>query len=73
METKKVLLNWLPPALVTHPSPSCSILKSFLQKNGYEVDVKYWNLVFKKIQDEILRINTLNVDDSAFTLLIMTK
>ena len=69
METKRILLNWLPPAFVGYPSPSCSILKSFLQKNEYEVDVKYWNIVFKKIQDEILKINTLHIDDSTLKLL----
>jgi len=25
METKKILLNWLPPAIVMYPSPSLSI------------------------------------------------
>lgn len=69
MGTKKILFNWLPPAFVRYPSPSFSILKSFLQKNGYEVDIKYWNIVFKKIQEEILRTSSLIIEDSAFTLL----
>lgn len=69
VKNNKILLNWLPPASVVYPSPACSILKTFLQKNGYEVDVKYWNVNFKKMQDDILRIDISTIDDTSLTLL----
>lgn len=43
---KTILINWLPPSLVNIASPSASVLKGFLQQEGYEVHVKYWNLIF---------------------------
>lgn len=40
----KVLLNWLPPSSENMPSPAHSVLKYYLERNGYEVHVEYWNL-----------------------------
>lgn len=42
---KKIVLNWLPPADVKIPSPAHSVLKDYLENHGYEVEVKYWNLL----------------------------
>jgi len=57
-ENKKILLNYLPPATVYYPSPSLSILKSFLEQNNYRTEVKYWNILLNsvmsgKIDEEI--------------------
>lgn len=43
----KILLNWLPPSLDNSPSPAMSVLKSYLQKQGYDVSVIYWNIILK--------------------------
>jgi hypothetical protein len=36
---EKILFNWLPPADCGRPSPSGSILKSFLQKHNIIMDL----------------------------------
>lgn len=41
---KKILLNWLPPSMESCASPALSVLKPVLEKNGYEVEIYYWNL-----------------------------
>ena len=46
---KKILLNYLPPADVYTPSASLSILKSFMQKNDFETQIKYWNFLFNPV------------------------
>jgi radical SAM superfamily enzyme YgiQ (UPF0313 family) len=38
-----ILLNCLPPADIYSPSISLSILKAFMEKNGVDTKVKYWN------------------------------
>jgi hypothetical protein len=53
MPEKKVILNSLPPADIYNPIASLPILKSFLKHNGYEVDVKYWQLLL----DSLMPIN----------------
>ncbi len=42
---KKIILNYLPPARIDSPSIALSILKSFLTLNGYDVEIKYWNIL----------------------------
>lgn len=42
--TKKILLNWMPPAMVQMPSPAMSVLKSYLVNRGFDVGIIYWNL-----------------------------
>jgi radical SAM superfamily enzyme YgiQ (UPF0313 family) len=46
---KKIILNWMPPALDYIPSPSMSVLKQYLVSNGFDVDVIYWNLLLSKL------------------------
>jgi len=44
----KILLNCFPPVSTVYPSLALSVLKSFLTVNGYEPDVKYWNIALKE-------------------------
>jgi len=48
----KILLNCFPPAFVSAPSASLSILKAYLEKYEYGVDIVYWNIIFKDLFDE---------------------
>lgn len=41
----KILLNWLPPADIHTPSIALSILKKFMNENGVNAEVKYWNFL----------------------------
>ena len=41
----KILLNCLPPADIHTPSISLSILKKFMNENGRETEIKYWNFL----------------------------
>ena len=45
MSHMKILLNCLPPADIHTPSISLSILKKFMEENGVETKVKYWNFI----------------------------
>lgn len=57
----KVIFNCLPPANIDHPSPSFSILQSFLNHNGFDSRTIYWNLMMFPVMsyypnsDDILR------------------
>ena len=42
---KKIILNSLPPSDIYNPTAALPILKSFLKKNGYNTEVKYWQLL----------------------------
>ena len=44
----KIILNWLPPADPNSPSFCLSILKSFLKKHDFDIEIIYWNLLFEK-------------------------
>ena len=46
----KILLNCLPPADIHTPSIALSVLKSFMQENGVETDIKYWNFMLSPMQ-----------------------
>jgi radical SAM superfamily enzyme YgiQ (UPF0313 family) len=54
VKRNKIVLNWAPPATIVSPSPSMSVLKQYLQKENYEVDVIYWNLKFSELQRQFL-------------------
>jgi radical SAM superfamily enzyme YgiQ (UPF0313 family) len=41
----KVIFNCLPPGNIDYPSPSLSILQSFLNQNGYTAKTIYWNIL----------------------------
>lgn len=76
---KRIILNWLPPANIAWPSPSMSVLKSFLcRKGGYDVQVIYWNIILRDLQDEysfgeIASIDQEIVDLSIFYAYIAYK
>lgn len=61
---KKIILNWLPPSMIHLPSPAMSVLKRFLESNGYKVDVIYWNIKLLHLEQEFL---WLNKDNTAFS------
>ncbi len=45
---KRIVMHWMPPAMITTPSLSYSILKSFMNQHGYDSEIIYWNqLIFK--------------------------
>lgn len=65
---KKILLNSVPPVLENTPSPALSVLKNYLEANGYYVDIKYWNLflydqlrAFFNFQDLVLKDNLMKL------------
>lgn len=43
----KILLNCLIPNDPRRPGYSLSVIKSYLEQNGYEVGLKYWNLILR--------------------------
>lgn len=53
----KIILNWMPPAMIEAPSPSMSVLKQYLQNNEFEVEIIYWNLKFAELQSQFLWMN----------------
>jgi hypothetical protein len=60
---KKIILNWMPPAIDNLPSPSMSVLKQHLVSEGYETDVIYWNLLLSKLQREFVWTDNLTDKD----------
>lgn len=66
---KTILLNWLPPALETIASPSASVLKGYLQSYGYEVHVKYWNLIFNPLLKDFLNLGDKINESETFRFL----
>lgn len=46
---RKIILNWLPPAIPSFPSPSMSLLKSCLVSQGYDVEIIYWNFLLEPV------------------------
>lgn len=53
-QMKKIILNWMPPAMINVPSPSMSVLKKYLTVNGYDVTIIYWNIKLLKLQQDFL-------------------
>lgn len=43
INSNRVILNWMLPAIPSFPSPAMSVLKSQLKTKGIEVKVVYWN------------------------------
>lgn len=41
--TGQIIFNCMPPALTLSPSPAFSILKGFMQQQGYDSRIIYWN------------------------------
>jgi radical SAM superfamily enzyme YgiQ (UPF0313 family) len=62
MSEKRVILNSLPPADIYNPIAALPILKSFLKLNGYEVDVKYWQLLLNPIMP--MTVNEQQIQES---------
>lgn len=60
---KKIILNWMPPAMDIMPSPSMSVLKQYLVSNGFDVDVIYWNLMLSKMQRDFVWTEDLKDKD----------
>lgn len=42
--TNKILLSCLPPTMEGMPSPAFSVLKPYLEQEGYIVEIEYWNI-----------------------------
>ena len=66
---KKILLNWLPPAMVNFASPAMSVLKGYLRKNGYQVDVKYWNIALNNKIEEFFNFQKMGQDVDIYKFL----
>ena len=49
---KKIILNYLNPASIAVPSAALSILKSFITNYGYNVEIKYWNIILRKYANQ---------------------
>lgn len=49
MHMKKISLFWLPPAKEYLPSPAMTVLKQTLHKEGYDVQVIYWNILLEDV------------------------
>ncbi len=47
----KILLNCLPPTDIYSPSISLSILKTMMEKQGVETEVKYWNFLWSVMSE----------------------
>ncbi|MDO5666111.1 MAG: hypothetical protein Q4G63_12780, partial [Bacteroidia bacterium] len=67
--SKKVLLNCMPPSIVGIPSPGLTVIKTFLENNGYVVDIIYWNLIFNSIQKDFFNFNEKIDEDESINIL----
>ncbi len=65
----RIILNCCPPFYTHLPSAAHSILKSYLNKAGFVVDVIYWNLMLEKLQKEFLFNNIVRMDSKSLLLL----
>ena len=55
-----IILNCFPPIINNWPSIALSILKSFMTEHGYQVSVKYWNIIFEDFQTRFLGGNIVD-------------
>lgn len=69
--SKKVILNWSPPAPVNVPSPAHSILKAWLEQHAYSVSVLYWNLYFFTLQRDFVFQNQKAYNETFEMLLFL--
>lgn len=60
---KRIILNWMPPALEGLASPSLSVLKNYLAHNGFDVKIYYWNLLLAQLQSDF--VGQLKADGGA--------
>lgn len=51
---KTIILNCMPPANPSMPSPALSSLKGFLIKYGYAVRIVYWNVILKDLEESFV-------------------
>ncbi len=52
-----VLFHYLPPAVLEQPSAAYSVLSSYLNLNGINTEVKYWNIICHDLfKDDIAEI-----------------
>ncbi len=58
--TKQIVLTYLPPANILTPSSSLSILKSFMQENGFPTEIKYWNFSLNLMEEHTQNNNSEN-------------
>ncbi len=59
----RILLNWLPPAMVNMPSPAHSVLKNVLEQKGHQVSIDYWNLRLNSKIKNFLNLGTEGYSD----------
>ena len=55
----KVIFNYLPPGNIDYPSPSMSILQSFLKHKGFEASTIYWNILMFQIMSYYTHTNDI--------------
>lgn len=65
----EVILNWLPPAIKSWPSPSMSVLKTYLEKNKKKANVIYWNTILDDILKEYIFLEGDPTDEIGFLAL----
>ncbi|MEI6056707.1 MAG: radical SAM protein [Lentisphaerota bacterium] len=56
----RLIFHYLPPGAVEQPSAAFSIIKSFMESNGYKTTVNYWNILFQNIQRNLLSVSDLS-------------
>ncbi len=66
---KKIILNCTTPLYVDFPCAALSVLKTYLKKREYNVEVIYWNLIFYDLQNEFLWNNIKVINDENILLL----
>jgi radical SAM domain protein len=66
---KRIILNWMPPAMINLPSPAMSVLKRYLVSCNFNVEVCYWNLILFDLQSSFLPIKSIM--DEEFVGLIL--
>lgn len=54
---KQILLNYCPPSIENCASPALSALQAFLKKNGFDVQIKYWNILLNPIIKEFFEFD----------------
>ena len=54
MEERTIILHACPPLEVDKPSPSLTVLKSFLIQQNINAKIIYWNLIFENLKLDFL-------------------
>ena len=63
-----LILNCLPPSSTKWASPAMSILKAFMESNGYKTKVIYWNIIFDQYIKDFYKMNASIHDDVQFII-----